>query len=494
MNSILSIFLALTMLVASIGLQGPVFFEAGINVDVDAFTEVMQATQGMAAQVPGASVMLPAAQPGEQNQEEALENTRKIVDILNAIKIRGVADEGAAELQFVAGEAPFLTAGVKAAESGTIVASSLLSPYTIVASPEALQKAAEQLRDSISGAQAQLQGNMDFQAVVAAAQKINQEQLTKDITEFTQKIQKGFKIGEPENGEFVVDDLQFTEKTAVDMTYEEIMELLLGSLKDLLNSESLKDLVKALAKDRDLTAEIDKSLENLKSLPEDQRPELAAVAYRDGTDDTYYTIDMAAKTGSGETAKTQKTHIGMGQAEGKGSLMAMDLDDQNTQAQVRAIGTLDGDAEMTANIVSKEQNAVIYATRDAKGNMDMTADIANQQTTAKIHTTETVKEDGQEYKMEVCMNGSEKPVITVTGTAGKGGEIVTAFEGDTLKPIDATVFEDAKASQTTMMSLTMMAGANALKAVVALSKNLPEETGTWLISMVQGLVKNTMQR
>lgn len=489
MNSILSIFLALTMLIASVGAQGPVYFEAAINVNPDAITQVMETTQGLTGQVPGASGAPEAAKPDAENPEQGVENARKIVEILNAVKLKGIADQGAGELQLVVADQPVLTAGVKAAEAGTILASSLLTPYTLVASPEALKAAAEGLGNSISQQQT---SNVDMQALMAAVQKIDPEQLMKDIDAFTRKIQTGFKIGEPENGEYTVDGMNFTVKTTVDMTYEEIMELLLGSLKDLLNSESLKEVVQALAKDKDLNAEIDKSLEKLKNTPEDQRPEMTAAAYNSGTEAPYYVLDMVTKTVAGETIKSQKNHIGLGQIEGA-SLIAFDMDNGASQTQIRTV-TKDGNLEMNAQIASNDQNAVISGTRDAEGNAEITADIVNKQVTAKIHETETVKEDGRDYLIEIHMNGSADPVLTITATSGKGGELVSVFEDETLKPIDVGTLQNGAQAQETTRTLTMTVSANLLKAVVALSKSLPEEAGQWLLTQVQGMIMSTMKR
>ena len=488
MNSILSIFLALTMLIASVGAQGPVYFEAAINVNPDAITQVMETTQGLTGQVPGASSAPEAAKPDAENQEQGVENARKIVEILNAIKLKGIADQGAGELQLVVAEQPFLTAGVKAAETGTILASSLLTPYTLVASPEALKAAAEGVGNSIS----QQTSNVDMQALMAAVQKIDPEQLKKDIDAFTRKIRTGFKIGEPENGEYTVDGMNFTVKTAVDMTYEEIMVLLHESLRELLNSESLKEVVQALAKDKDLNAEIDNSLEKMKNTPEDQRPEMTAATYNSGTEAPYYVLDMVTKTVAGETVKSQKNHIGLGQIEGA-SLIAFDMDNGASQTQIRTV-TKDGNLEMNTQIASNDQNAVISGTRDAEGNAEITADIVNKQVTAKIHETETVKEDGRDYLIEIHMNGSADPVLTITATSGKGGELVSVFEDETLKPIDVGTLQNGAQAQETTRTLTMTLAANLLKAVVALSKILPEEAGQWVLTQVQSMIMGTMQR
>ncbi|WP_337236121.1 hypothetical protein, partial [Vibrio cholerae] len=77
-----------------------------------------------------------------------------------------------------------------------------------------------------------------------------------------------------ESGEFTVDGLAFTAKIPLNMTYGELMELILTCAKDLLGKESVKPLVEMFAKDSDPVAELDKALENLKNQPAEEKYEL----------------------------------------------------------------------------------------------------------------------------------------------------------------------------------------------------------------------------
>ena len=181
-------------------------------------------------------------------------------DIVGALTLKGVADKDNAELDMLAGDDVMLSIGVKNAEDGGLIAaSSLLGSQVISVSAETVQALQQQMQASMTEASAGMGG----------LENLDKEQIAKDFAEIVEKAMKAFeeKKGETETGDFTVDDLKFTAKTPVNMTYTEFMELVLNSAKELLAKESLQPVVQAASKDKDLIAEIDKEIEKLNRDP-----------------------------------------------------------------------------------------------------------------------------------------------------------------------------------------------------------------------------------
>ena len=89
MSSLLSMIMVIVMAFSAIGgmtanIEEPVSFEAKISVDGDA-------------------LMALAGAEGEAAADETMQTVKAIVDILNVLTIKGVADKGTAELDVLAG-------------------------------------------------------------------------------------------------------------------------------------------------------------------------------------------------------------------------------------------------------------------------------------------------------------------------------------------------------------------------------------------------------
>ena len=76
-----------------------------------------------------------------------------------------------------------------------------------------------------------------------------------------------------------------------------------------------------------------------------------------------------------------------------------------------------------------------------------------------------------------------KALLSVSGTAGKGGTFLSAFEGEGIETIPFAKLSDAS-DTTTSGKLSMSMMASVLKAITTLTKNLPENSATWLNTQV----------
>ena len=464
MSSILSALLAIIMAFSSIGgatavLEEPVSFDAKINLDGDGIL----------------------ALAGDELPEETKQTIAIVKDILSVLTLKGVASKDGAELDLLAGEDVFVSIGVKNTEDGGLLAaSSLLGSMVLSVSAETLQALQEEVQASTSEASAGLD----------SLQNLDKEQVTKDIAEITEKAMKAFeeKKGEIETGDFTVDDLKFTARTPVNMTYTEFMELVLNSTKELLAKESLQPIVQAASKDKDLIAEIDKEIEKLNNMPEEEKPEVQFAIYSNENEDGYFTCDLT-KAAKEETEKAKKLHVGFGGGE-ETVRIRFNFEQEQEEMNIAAdIAAKENTADLRAHVTSKDgTTADITVTSDAACSLDMVCDIVSKEVAVKLLAkTEPVEGERTKFTLDVFVNNAEQPIASITGSAGKGGEAVSVYEGENVSVVPfETLMSGTDATLNGRLQMTM--SASVLRAVTVLTKNLPEDTATWLNKQVMQMM------
>ena len=469
MNSLMSIILVIVMAFSMVGgiapTEGTVSFDAKVNVDAEA-------------------VMTLAGGAGAAGDAEQAKQTAKVIsDIVNALTLKGVANQDTIELGLFAGDDVLLSLGVKNTEEGSTFASSMLSSYVVFTSAQLREMLKQQMLSSMT----QTGSNVNLQAMAEQLQSLDKEQMRKDSEAFADSIIQTIseKKGEAETGEFTVDGMTFTGKAPVDMTYTEFMELLLNGMKELLAKESFQPLLQAYGQGTDLSAEIDKALEDLKNQPEEEKPELQLTVYTDDAEGVYCVCDMnrVVTASEGETAKEETVLLNFGKVGGlqKSHVSAV----QNNQTiDMYASSRDDGSQDIQASIVSDSATAEINANTDPDGFMDIAADIKAEGMNAILHVkTEAMEGERTRFALDMYMNGSDKPVISVTGSAGKGGEPVSVFEGEGITVIPMEKLMDTQdTTASTQLQMSMMAGI--MKAITTLTKNVPEDTASWLTTQL----------
>ena len=502
-NSIVSILLAIVMAFTSMGgltanIEDTVSFDAKISLDAEA----IMALSGQPAQtgLPGMS---------QEQDEEQKEILKVVGDIISSMTLRGVASRDAAEAVFLVGDSVALSLGVKKDDAGVTVASSLLPNNVVFFSSELIQQAqdemekqkqqqAQELQQMLAeqaeqAATAETDGptalinntqsaaaNMDPQAIAEILEKLDTEQIAKDIEEAGKKLTEGFeaKKGETETGEFTVDDMTFVSKTPVNMTYPEMMEFLLISAKELAAKESLKPLLDATGKD--IGAEIDKAIEELKNQSESDWPETFELAvYADADNCTYCVNDMAKQSEAGK----EELHIAYGDIEGQ-SKVKMIRSQGEEKMTITAVGAQEGAFDLNANIESKTGNGEIIVKADGTGNFNMTCNIKSEEQDAKIVvSTEKAEGDRMNIQLALWFGNTDKPMFSFGGSFGKGGELVSVFEGEKITSTAAGKLMDSESKESGLFGTTLIAGV--LKTVMVVAKNVPEETGNWITTKIR---------
>ena len=441
MNSILSIVMVIVMAFSSIGgvtaaLEEPVSFDAKISVDADGIL----------------------ALAGTEITEETKQTVSIVKDILGVLTLKGVAAKDNAELDLLAGNDVMLSIGVKNAEDGGLLAaSSLLGSQVISVSAETVQALQQQAQASMTEATAGMGG----------LENLDREQIAKDFAEIAEKAMKAFeeKKGETETGDFTVDDFKFTAKTPVNMTYTEFMELVLNSAKELLAKESLQPVVQAAGKDKDLIAEIDKEIEKLNSMPEEEKPEVQFALYSNENEGGYFVCDMT-RAAKEENDKAETMHVGIGGGEEPARIRFSMKQNQETM-DIAADIAKDNTADLRAHVNAKDGSvADIAVTFDATGNLDIAADINSGDVAAKmLLKTEATEDERTKYTLDVFMNNNEQPLVNITGSAGKGGETVSVYEGEdvTVLPFE-TLMNDTEGTASGKLQMTLTADSSSFSA------------------------------
>ena len=465
MSQILSVIMVIVMAFSSMtgmmtGIEEAVSFDVKISIDAEA---VLALSGAGGAEVP----------------EETRQAIKVIGDVLDALTLRGVATKDTAELDLLAGGDVALSIGMKNEEKGITVASSLLSSDVIFVSAETLEQLKQQM--AASGTSIGMDtGTMD------AMQNLDNEQIRKDCDEVGAKLTEAIeaKKGETEAGEFTVDGLAFIARTPVNMTYAEFMELLLTCAKELSEKESLKPVLQMNTKD--MGAEIDKALEELKNQPEEDYPEFELVIYTDADNCSYYVCNMA-KQGKGEDAQAETTYFAYGEVEG---LMRshVSVEQAAQKMDITYAGTKEDAYDLQATIEDRSGNAEITASKDDAGKLDMVCVIKAQGGDIKlVIKSEPAEGERVSFSADVFYGGGEKPLASITGTAGKGGETVSVFEDEKL---NVTTLETLMNPEDTTVSgqlqMKMMAGL--LKSITVVTKNVPEDTAAWINDQIKQMM------
>lgn len=465
MKKMLSLLLVIVMTFScagslAAGLEGPVSFDAKVSLNTD--------------------VLVKAVAGDNAVPEDTATTLKAVSDILDVLSLKGVVNNDTFELGLFAGEDAVVTLGVKTAEEGITLVSSMLKGLAINVSKETMEQ-----MTTVSGQNA---SNVNMQAL----QNLDKEQIKKDSDELEENLKKAFeaKKGETETGEFVVDEMTFTGKTPVNMTYTELMELLLTNVKDLLAKESFQPIVKAFGQQMDLNAEIDKALEKLQNQAEEEKPEMQITLYTDADQCEYAVVELtkAAAATEEKPATDEKVYVGFGTVD-KLEKVHINALTEKMNMDITATTKEDGSSDVKTVVNAENASSETVGTTDATGNMDMVTNIKTKDANIRIHmTVAAAEEDRKNFALDVFYGDEAQALLTITGTAGKGGETFSVFEGDGITVIPVEKLSDTTdTSALTQMQTALMTGI--MSCFSTLTKNLPAESAAWLAQQFMSIGK-----
>lgn len=281
-NGILSVIIAVVMLFSgmcgSVAKTGePVSVEVGLTLEGD-LSALIPAGETAAVEAEAAEEAVEAAAedaaaeeaaPAEDPQAKLIS---EITSLVNALSIRFAADSSAAQLDIKLNGTSALALAGKEADGVWSVVSTLFPSSVVTVTKETLDSF---MQASAGAGASNPLSSIDAEAL-AEAVKAPLEELSAYF--------EGAK-GEPETGSWTVGGVEYTTKTAYNVTAKEAFTKILTAVKTILNDERLADIV-ALMGDEFDPATIDNALESLAEQDDDQIPILSAAEYANEAGDT----------------------------------------------------------------------------------------------------------------------------------------------------------------------------------------------------------------
>lgn len=460
MKSFLSVLMALVMAFACIGGvfaegTGTLNIEAEVHIDKDALLSLPGTTE-------------------ENKQQIAL-----AADLLNVLKANLLTDGKVFQISLKAEDDALLDIGLKADGQGITLSSSLLGSKVIYLSAEVMKQL---MQAGQAGQSAQIPGGFNVQEITEVIKGLDKEQIAKDVSEcvqdFSAKIQA--KVGEPETGSYEVDGMVFTTKVPVNLTFDELMEMVITFAKNIVTKDSLSPLMKVLAKDKDVGAALDKKIEEIKNMPAEEKFDMNIAVYSNETGDTYLAADVSRKA-KAEGEKDEVFHLGLGTVGGK-TIGLYTGDNPGGTQNFYFEATAEKNVNMEGTFDAKDSN-VHMLVHAGPGISDSVVTVKASDATVMAHSNVQIQDGEGGFVYEWYYNDLEKAVITVNGKVSKGSEITSKFEGEGITVIPFEKLFDQK-DTSTMSSLAMELSGQIMTAMNTLIKHLPEDTAKMLTQMM----------
>ena len=152
---------------------------------------------------------------------------------------------------------------------------------------------------------------------------------------------------------------------------------------------------------------------------------------------------------------------------------------------ISASGDPEGAMDSYMVIVNSRMNIEFSGSRNEAGEMDMTCTIKGMEPDMKIDVhTKPAEAERTDFQIMLYAGEASLPMITFNGSAGKGGEITSTFEGEKITAIPIETLMESK-NEVLSSQVQMQIAAGLLKSIVVLSKNLPADTAEWLNTQIR---------
>ena len=116
----------------------------------------------------------------------------------------------------------------------------------------------------------------------------------------------------------------------------------------------------------------------------------------------------------------------------------------------------------------------------------MTVDVTVQGMPVRSHTRTAREGERVNFEAEIYMMSMDKPMLTVKGSSGKGGEKVCVYEGEDVETVPFEKLMSKDSTEMTTLQMTLVS--RMLNAITVLSRKLPEDSA----GMLTDLVKQTI--
>ena len=471
MNAILSALMALVMIFnlgggMMSGLEEPVSIEAAATLNLESLAAVI---------------------PGMEEGSQQAQILKLVADVLSNVAFRGTADKQAVEFAVTAGEDTVASVGVRKAEDGITLASSLLEGMALNLSAETVQGLEGQMADQM--------GPMN--EMFEAAKSLDQEVLMKGLLDSMDHAVDAVKekAGEPETGDYwIYDSYAFTTRAAVEMDAKELSAVVLNAAKEYVSLEEFQKVFGMMGESANPIQAIENAMENLESQSEDNLPETTVFLYSNEEGESYVAAEMKKKAeenepvataniGFGTENKFHRVNVFYEPEEGTPSFVAMNLLDASTCDVAANINAGDGQ-ELFINLLKNEERPMdgVIGMRTMGMFIRAIIDSETADGQTKLHNRILLTQEGE--------NVEEAPDLelgTVDVCWGKGGAITTVFDGEGIKTLAVEPMLQGDSSDSGMTEVMGGFMGGAMKALSTLVAHLPEESGAMLNGLLQGV-------
>ena len=372
--------------------------------------------------------------------ESMLPIAQAVIALVNNATEQTVIAGNAAQFELFLKGAEVLNVVCGQTENGFALASDLIPSYTVTVSNETVQQLMEQLTSQLS------------QGVPGVDMNQLMEKMTGYIGQFAQACTSAVTMGEPEKGEFVFEELDYTfnTKMPVHVDTDAIKAALQTLVEQIKNDETFNSLISAAAASG---ANVEIADETTITLPE-----VVCNAYANTDDEgnstdgvTYVITEVVVP----ETEESEKVNV----------LVTGDYVQVSVEAPAQ-------DMSLSVLVAPTEAGYAVDCDLTAQG-MYVGAKI-------ELANGENMKLDAQLFFMN-----PEKPLLTASAVVIPGGEVTLDLSGEGKENIDlAQLMQDEDGTLKNNLLMDVMSnGLNGLMARAA--EIMPEEVSS-LITLLMG--------
>lgn len=212
--------------------------------------------------------------------EESVGIVQNVLPVLSNLGARLVYADKAGQMDILLKGQEVITAAVAQTEDGFALTSDVIPSYVLVLSNDTIQKLIEQLTSQMNAGMK----NLDMEAIMNAAMNY--------VGEFMGVVQSSLTIGEPEVGEFAIEDVPFNVKTPVTVDAKAMALATLNMVKKIAQDEAFASVLSS-AGAVDLS-KLDEAIANVENSTEENTPAIAFDIYsavtEEGAADGYYAV------------------------------------------------------------------------------------------------------------------------------------------------------------------------------------------------------------
>ena len=277
MNSVLAVLTAVVMVFSMLGgmtskIKAPITVESTASIQMDTMNALLDDV--MEARSAEVSPEYREAYIGimKEQTQKARGILALAAALTNQVSTRYVVDQGYIEAGLYTGGEALVNGAAQVDEKGITLVSSLLGDTALNISgadaQEILKSGLEKLKNLVSGLNIGGAQGLSPESIP----QLDPQALTAVLNEVTTELTQGImsKMGVPEAGPFIVDDMEFAMRVPFNISEKEAKLMALKAAKKALDSEPAQKVLKMIPQAEQLTAKIDEKMAEAEFWADDQ--------------------------------------------------------------------------------------------------------------------------------------------------------------------------------------------------------------------------------